>query len=155
MGPTPPEQVRPEHEEALLLRDAMIAGLAGAASDVAQVGRDLYKATVLSRTQRIALFTILIMGFIMFGVQVVTSQINRNTLKAVQDCTQPSGECYERNSKRTGEFIGQLLHRSEAANYCSPRSVGVAEYKRCLTAYPEDLDGVPAAPFHPEVTTSR
>lgn len=138
----------PEHEEALLLRDAMIAGLAGAASDVAEVGKDLYRATVMSKVQRAVLFTTLALVFVMLAIQVITSQINRNTLSSVQSCTEPTGECYERNQARTAEFIRQLLLRSEAANYCSPRAVGVQEYKRCLSAYPDDIASIPPAPIH-------
>lgn len=145
----------PEHEEALLLRDAMIAGLAGAANDVADVGRELYKATVMSRIQRVVIFATLALVFVMLVAQLITSQINRSTLDAVKDCTEPGGECFRRGQENTAKAVELLMTRSEAANYCSPRVMGIAQYKTCIAAYPGVPASLPLAPHHPQVPASR
>jgi hypothetical protein len=140
-GLVPPSQVHPEHEEALLLRDAMIAGLAGAASDVAEVGRMLYKATVLSKVQRVVIYATLAFVVVCMMGLIVIAGLNRAGNSRIVDCTTPGGECYERSQTETGKLIDHLIRQNEAAAYCSPRSVKPADYQACIAGYAKGRAG--------------
>lgn len=132
--PDRPEK-HPEHEEAVLLRDAMIAGLAGAASDVAQVGRELYKAAVLTKVQRAVIYSILgLLMVALVGLYVIAVG-NKSNGDVIKDCTEAKGVCYQRNQQATGKLIDELITRNEAAAYCSPRSAKPVDYKSCIAGY--------------------
>lgn len=133
--------MHPEHQEALLLRDAMIAGLAGAAADVAVVGRELYKATVLTKVQRVVLYTTLALLVVTLSGLFVVALGNRQNGADLRDCTIPGGVCYERNQANTGKAIKILIDQNEAAAFCSPREKTAKDFQACIAGYVRGIAG--------------
>lgn len=125
----------PEHDEALLLRDAMIAGLAGAAGDLSESAKSLYRASVLSRTQRFALFAALFLIVLLCGGLLVVALQNRSNGAQIRDCTEPGGKCAQRGQQQTADAIAQLVLYDQAAAYCSPRTTTQVTFRSCVADY--------------------
>lgn len=134
---TPDAPKHHEHEEALLLRDALIAGLAGAANDLAEVGRELYRASVLTKVQRVVLFIILAVNVGALVALLVVAGQNKSNGTAIRNCTTEGADhtCFNDGTKRQGLVIQQLVKQNEAAAWCSPRSKTPAEFTACIRLY--------------------
>lgn len=135
-----------EAEEAIDMRDALIAGLAGAASELAEVGQELYRATVLSKAQRVVVGTTLAVmlaataGLFYVAMELrdiaeasrQNSVVNRQNSELLVDCTVPGGECYERGQNRTGEAVAVIGRASVAAAYCAQRHEEIDQLEKCV-----------------------
>lgn len=132
--------------ESLDLREAMLAGVAAAAMDLAEVARSLYKASVLSRIER-ALVALLLLGLLVSSVaSLVTvirlsnvASINRAGNQYIKECTTPGGgtepvhACFEDSQKRTAVVIGQLNQATLAAIICADKVSGDEAITKCVT----------------------
>lgn len=129
-----PEQ-HPEHEEALLLRDAMIAGLAGAAGDLSESAKALYRASVLTKVQRAVLFASLVAILAACGGLLVVALQNRSNGARISDCTEPTGKCAQRGQQQTADAIAQLVVYNQGAAYCAPRTTTQVTFRSCVADY--------------------
>lgn len=102
------------------LRDAMIAGVAASANDLAEAANNLVGVARLSRMERAVALTLLVVntvgvvGIIIIGVLLLNvAQVNRNNTNILRECTTPSTsrdvhECYEDGSARTAKAVTRL-----------------------------------------------
>lgn len=127
--------------------EILVAGLAGAAGDLAQVGRDLLRQSVLTRVQRIVIAAVLFFLVISASASVVVLGIllhNSSTAKAqrdqqttlsqtIVDCTQPGGACYERNQTNLTAVVAQLNRNTVIAVECGDAYHGQVAISTCVT----------------------
>lgn len=120
LDPNDPDTAR--FLEGLDLRDALIAGLAAAANDIAEMARDLFTAARLTRLERgIALGLLALNLLIGIGVAVMVAQVfsiahaNRQTnvatqatLDAIKDCTTQGGECHKQGEAQTQGAVADV-----------------------------------------------
>jgi hypothetical protein len=114
-----------EAEEAIGLRDALIAGLAGAASQLDDTAREMYRAATWLPWQKrlmlvlIAMQTVAVLALLGGMVVLIdfgsTNKSNTTaTLRSadqIESCTTPGGACYQRNAENTANAV-ELLIRS-------------------------------------------
>lgn len=142
--PGEPGATGPHADETL--RDALIAGLVGTASeisqglqDVAEAQRDLVKAASLTRLQRWFLGVVLVLGTIgavsasIDGVFILKgqSETHANT-KAIKDCTTPGGQCYERGQQQTGQAVAILQKYILIAADCARQPGDSQAFAACV-----------------------
>ena len=143
LSPDDPDVMRAV--ESLDLREAMLAGVAAAAMDLAEVARSLYKASVLSRVERV-LVGLLLVGLLVSSIaSLITvtrlstvADTNREGNQYVKECTTPSlpgerHECFEDNNARTAVVIGQLNQSTLAAIICADELDGREAITKCVT----------------------
>ena len=146
-----------------VMRDALIAGLAGAAADLSQVGHELYKATVVSRWQRVVAVSVIVIGLTMTGMigwgviringvvdathtnsnvnrQTLTeirasSDAARQTLALLQACTtDPTAVCYRLRTASTNAAIANLTRFMVIAVECAHTGGTDAVIEACVRA---------------------
>jgi hypothetical protein len=136
-----------DHEHDTRSLEVLVAGLAGAASDLAQVGRELLVQSVLTRVQRIVIAAVLFFLVIGTGVSVVVLGIllnnssqaadqraQQNSLsRTIVDCTQPGGTCYERAQTQTAALVAQLNSATLIAVECADAHNGNDAISDCVT----------------------
>lgn len=130
----------PSANDPHLSQMALLAGLAVAAKDLSENAKQLYRASVLSRVERVMLLAILIInlltsGIVGYGVLRLNglAETNRNYGQTIVDCTQPGGQCFKRGQEQTAAAVAQLSLVSIAAVECADRYDGEALH-RCITA---------------------
>ncbi|MCW2545373.1 MAG: hypothetical protein JWM40_2925 [Frankiales bacterium] len=140
--PTPP----PGGHDVTTL-EILVAGLASRVGEVAQVGRDLLRQSVLTRVQRIVIAAVLFFLVISASASVVALGIllnNSSSAKAqrdeqtalsqtIVDCTQPGGACYERNQTNLAGVIAQLNRNTVIAVECGDAYNGQVAISACVT----------------------
>jgi hypothetical protein len=135
-------------------REALMAGLAGAASDMSQAAidlnrglRDLLKAAALTRVQRWVVGAVLAVGTLgavsasIDGVFLIHGQDqSRQILRAIKDCTDQHGKCAQQGAKTTGTAIASLNTFTLLVAECAdeaidlPRAERSASIVTCVTA---------------------
>lgn len=113
-------------QEAELLRETLIAGLAAAASDLSSVAQDLLHSSTITRVQRTGLALVLglmmvllaINGFGVFETYKNSSESRRNG-DVIRSCTTPEGECYKANLKRSSGVVKNINDIVVAAASCA------------------------------------
>lgn len=137
--------VRIEHDTTSL--EVLVAGLAGAASDLAQVGRDLLRQSVLTRVQRLVIGAVLfflvvsttaslvVVGILLHSSSQAKAQRDQQTTvtNTILDCTQPGGTCYERNARQTTALIAQLNATTLITVECADAYDGNEAISACVT----------------------
>jgi hypothetical protein len=130
-----------EADEAIQLRDVLVAGLAGAAADLSDMARELVKATVLSKTQRAVFGLVILLG----AVGLIVSSIGlvlllqgadeaRLQRREILSCTTPAGTCYQRGQQQTADAVLQLNRVTVAAVQCAQTQRGDRAIEACITA---------------------
>lgn len=130
-----------EADEAIQLRDVLVAGLAGAAADLAEVGRELFRASVLTRVQRVIFRLVVGFSAIAAAVSVVCvvlllqgQEDARAQRDLIIDCTSDTGDCARRGQERTAAVVVQLNQATIAAVICGDLFDGEQAINDCITA---------------------
>lgn len=122
---TSPDPIDHTHEfvhEQEMLRTTMVAGLMAQASELSTAAHDLIRSAVLTRVQRWVIFAGLLLTLLsavlsaagMWSLRSIASSnkaTNANTnqvTKAILDCTDPTGECFQQGQARTAEAVGNI-----------------------------------------------
>lgn len=143
----PTEGIAPPGGHDATSLEILVAGLAGAAGDLAQVGRDLLRQSVLTRVQRIVIAAVLFflvisatasvvgVGILLHNSSTAKDQRDQQTAlsRTIVDCTQPGGNCYERNQARLAAVIAQLNRNTVIAVECGDAYNGQAAISACVT----------------------
>lgn len=123
-----------------VLQQTLIAGLAASANDLAGVARDLHRASILSRTERLVLLGILLVNLVIGAVVAVgvyklqnLAETNRANGQLIVDCTTPGGTCYDQAQQQTGAAVATLSRVVVAAVECADQLDGPA-VQACITA---------------------
>lgn len=133
--------------ESFDLRDAMIAGLASGVNDLTQVARDLYKASVLTRVQKVVVAVVLTGTMVTSGLSLIlvvrlngiasTNRANnvatRENTAVIKDCTDPDGSCFAEAQARTAALVAQLNSATLIAVECADAHNGDEAISACVT----------------------
>lgn len=76
-------------------------------------------------------------GMILFGALGVT---NRQVIHSIEDCTQPEGDCYQANQKRSASIVNPVLERLDRIDQRSARNYALL----CAQAPAPKPEGCPA-----------
>lgn len=118
------------------VNQALIAGLATKAGELANVAEDLVTTVRLNKVARSYLFVITVF---LLGVCVIvlwgTVVINKNTEKIIS-CTEPVGKCYKDGRKSAKENLKLINDTSVAAAYCAKQvnNDTLEEIRKCIVA---------------------
>lgn len=127
--------------------EVLVAGLAGAVSQLGQVGRELLAQSVLSRVQRVVVVVLLVLltvttvastvgtGFLLYnsGKAKADRAQQKTTSTTILDCTKPGGTCYERNQTQLAALIAQLNRTTLITVECADALDGNAAISACVT----------------------
>lgn len=112
--------------ERLDLRDAMIAGLAAGANDLAEAAQNLVSAARLSRWEKIIAIFLLALSTIStvaVGVMAVLllniAQDNRANGNLIRDCVVVGGECYREQNARSKAVVQRIIESNQVFVRCS------------------------------------
>lgn len=128
-------------QEAELLRETLIAGLAAAASDLSSVANDILHSATITRVQRTGIVLILGLMMVLLAINGWASwethkdaQANRATGDLIEGCVIPGGDCYEANAERTAGVVTVINRVTVAAATCARTSENdtEAEIKNCI-----------------------
>lgn len=118
---------------------ALIAGLAASASQLSTTAHDLYRASVLSRLERVVAIvlvfgltaTLLVTGYGVLRLNNI-AEVNRDNGDYIRDCTTPGGECFESNNERTARLIANLNRTTLVTIQCADRMNGDDAISQCV-----------------------
>lgn len=118
---------------------ALIAGLAAAASQLSTTAHELYRASVMSRIERvIAIAVVAVLGAVLcinsYGVLRLNNiaEVNRSNGDYIRDCTTPGGQCFEDSQKRLASVVAQLNRTTLVTIECADRLNGDDAITRCV-----------------------
>jgi len=133
-----PDDPTPSH-------DAIIAGLAVQARNLASAAEDLRQTYRFSRQLKVilAIGALVIVGIgVMLGLLVSIANDNHDNGVVIRDCTTPTGRCYQRGQDATAKAIAVIVAEINAHTdlvflatlECSRRPLSDAAFDACLRA---------------------
>lgn len=128
-------------QEAELLRETLIAGLAAAASDLSSVANDILHSATITRVQRTGIALALGLMMILLGLNGwgtwenhKDANVNRRNGELIRDCVVAGGECYQDARERSTNIVTVINRVTIAAATCAraPENETEAEIRNCI-----------------------
>lgn len=119
--------------------DKLLGRLVDKTEELNEVGRDLAKSALLSRAQRMALLImagviLMVCGLVIWQILELrtSSGYNRALLSTIEDCLNPTGNCYKQGRENQDNSIDLINRFTEAATVCGKLEVDEPSIRRCI-----------------------